>query len=37
MWREKLFEVLDRGTASAARFFNLPRNRAFAVGTQVEI
>ncbi|MEJ7721750.1 MAG: hypothetical protein WKF58_15585 [Ilumatobacteraceae bacterium] len=23
IWREKLFEVLDRGAASAARFFNL--------------
>jgi len=37
IWREKLFEVLDRGAASAARFFNLPRDRVFEVGTQVEI
>jgi KUP system potassium uptake protein len=36
-WREQLFEVLDRGAESAARFFNLPADRVVTVGTHVEI
>ena len=36
-WREQLFELLNRGSASASRFFGLPRDRVFEVGTQVEI
>ncbi len=36
-WREHLFEVLSRGAASAARFFGLPPDRVFEVGTHVEI
>ncbi|CAA9214914.1 MAG: Kup system potassium uptake protein [uncultured Acidimicrobiales bacterium] len=34
---ERLFGVLNRGADSAARFFNLPSDRVFEVGTQVEI
>ncbi|MDQ3738734.1 MAG: potassium transporter Kup [Actinomycetota bacterium] len=37
VWREQLFELLNRGAASASRFFNLPRDRVFEVGTHVEI
>ncbi len=36
-WREELFIVLNRGAASASRFFNLPSKQVFEVGTQVEI
>ncbi|HEX4984393.1 MAG TPA: hypothetical protein VFV63_22000, partial [Ilumatobacteraceae bacterium] len=36
-WREELFVLLNRGAASASRFFNLPPDRVFEVGTQVEI
>ncbi len=36
-WREHLFIVLNRGAASAARFYQLPRQQVFEVGTQVEI
>ncbi|MET0144440.1 MAG: potassium transporter Kup, partial [Ilumatobacteraceae bacterium] len=36
-WREELFVVLNRGSASAARFYNLPSNQVFEVGTQVDI
>ncbi len=35
--REELFVLLNRGAASAARFFHLPPNQVFEVGTQVEI
>ncbi len=34
---EHLFVVLNRGADSAARFFNLPTEKVFEVGTQVEI
>jgi len=36
-WREELFVLLNRGAANASRFFNLPPDRVFEVGTQVEI
>jgi KUP system potassium uptake protein len=36
-WQEQLFVVLNRGAASAARFYNLPANQVFEVGTQVDI
>jgi KUP system potassium uptake protein len=36
-YREELFVLLNRGAASASRFFNLPPERVFEVGTQVEI
>jgi len=36
-WREELFVLLNRGAASASRFFRLPADRVFEVGTQVEI
>jgi KUP system potassium uptake protein len=36
-WREQLFVLLNRGAASASRFFRLPPDRVFEVGTQVEI
>ena len=36
-WREDLFIVLNRGAASAVRFYNLPSRQVFEVGTQVEI
>jgi KUP system potassium uptake protein len=36
-WREQLFVVLNRGAASASRFYHLPSDRVFEVGTQVEI
>lgn len=36
-WREELFVLLNRGAANAARFFHLPADRVFEVGTQVEI
>ena len=34
---EHLFGILNRGADSAARFFNLPTERVFEVGTRVEI
>ena len=34
---EHLFVLLNRGADSASRFFNLPPDRVFEVGTQVEI
>ena len=36
-WREELFVILNRGSASASRFFRLPSEQVFEVGTQVEI
>ncbi len=35
--REELFVLLNRGAASASRFFNLPPERVFEVGSFVEI
>jgi KUP system potassium uptake protein len=35
--REHLFVVLNRGADSASRFFGLPADRIFEVGSQVEI
>jgi KUP system potassium uptake protein len=39
MWppREHLFVLLNRGADSASRFFKLPNDRIFEVGSQVEI
>ncbi len=34
---EQLFVLLNRGADSASRFFNLPAEQVFEVGTQVEI
>jgi len=34
---EQLFVLLNRGADSAVRFFNLPADRVFEVGTRVEI
>jgi K+ transporter len=34
---EELFVLLQRGADSASRFFNLPPDRVFEVGAQVEI
>ena len=34
---EQLFVLLNRGAASASRFFNLPPDRVFEVGSHVEI
>jgi KUP system potassium uptake protein len=36
-WREELYIVLHRGAESAARFYRLPSQQVFEVGTQVEI
>ena len=36
-WREELFVVLNRGSGSASRFYKLPSQKVFEVGTQVEI
>jgi len=36
-WREELYMVLHRGAESAARFYQLPSQQVFEVGTQVEI
>ncbi len=36
-WREELFIVLNRGSASASRFYKLPSRQVFEVGTQVDI
>jgi KUP system potassium uptake protein len=36
-WREHLFVILNRGADSASRFFKLPNDRIFEVGSQVEI
>jgi KUP system potassium uptake protein len=36
-WREHLFVVLHRGAASAARFYCLPSQQVFEVGSRVEI
>jgi KUP system potassium uptake protein len=35
--REELFVLLNRGAANASRFFNLPPDQVFEVGTHVEI
>jgi KUP system potassium uptake protein len=35
--REHLFVLLNRGADSASRFFNLPTDRVFEVGSRVEI
>jgi KUP system potassium uptake protein len=35
--REHLFVILNRGADSASRFFKLPNDRVFEVGSQVEI
>jgi K+ transporter len=35
--REHLFVLLNRGADSASRFFGLPPERVFEVGTQVEL
>ncbi len=36
-WRERLFAIMLRSAASAARFFRLPPDRVVEVGSQVEI
>jgi KUP system potassium uptake protein len=36
-WREELFVLLNRGAANASRFFKLPTDQVFEVGTHVEI
>jgi KUP system potassium uptake protein len=36
-WRERLFIMQVRTAASAARFFHLPSDRVFEVGTTIEI
>jgi KUP system potassium uptake protein len=36
-WREHLFVQLNRGAASASRFYKLPAEQVFEVGTQVDI
>ncbi|MCU1359350.1 MAG: potassium transporter Kup, partial [Ilumatobacteraceae bacterium] len=35
--REQLFVLLNRGADNASRFFNLPADKVFEVGSQVEI
>ena len=35
--RERLFAAMNRSATSAARFFSLPPDQVFEVGTQVEI
>lgn len=37
IWAERLFVLLNRGADSASRFFNLPTDKVFEVGSQVEI
>ena len=37
LWQERIFDFQNRTAASAARFFNLPSNQVFEVGTQVKI
>ncbi|HEX7096423.1 MAG TPA: KUP/HAK/KT family potassium transporter, partial [Acidimicrobiales bacterium] len=37
VWRERLFALQLRTAASAARFFDLPAERVFEVGTNIEI
>jgi KUP system potassium uptake protein len=37
IWRERLFILQLRTAASAARFFSLPSDRVFEVGTTIEI
>jgi KUP system potassium uptake protein len=36
-WQEQLFVMQNRTAASAARFFGLPSNQVFEVGTTIEI
>jgi len=36
-WREELFVLLNRGAASASRFYRLPSSQVFEVGTQVDL
>ncbi|MFN0091628.1 MAG: potassium transporter Kup [Acidimicrobiales bacterium] len=36
-WRERLFALLTRNAANAARFFDLPPDRVFEVGMHVDI
>jgi len=37
VWREQLFVLLNRGAASASRFYHLPSDQVFEVGTHVDI
>jgi KUP system potassium uptake protein len=37
IWREHLFDLQNRSASSAARFFRLPSNRVFEVGSHVDI
>jgi KUP system potassium uptake protein len=37
MWRERLYSVMYRNSTSAGRYFNLPIDRTFEVGKQVEL
>jgi KUP system potassium uptake protein len=36
-WQERLFVMQNRTAASAARFFRLPSNKVFEVGTTIEL
>lgn len=36
-WREHLYAYMSRNATSAARYFNLPAENVFEVGTQVEL
>ena len=37
LWREHVFAFLHRNAGSAARLFQLPRDRVVEVGVQIEI
>ena len=37
MWRERLYTIMHRNATSAGRYFNLPIDRTFEVGKQVEL
>jgi KUP system potassium uptake protein len=36
-WREHLYAVLYRNATSASHYFDLPPNRTFEIGMQVEL
>ena len=37
LWREKLFALMSRNSASAISFFKLPANRVVELGTRIEL
>ena len=37
IWQDKLFMFMSKNSQSATKYFNVPRNNVFEIGSQVEI